>query len=345
MTQIWEHPDWPNFGYDPLALHVPLARCSAALGRLSGLVEAMPKRLASEHRMSERVREAKASAGLAGISPAPGAANLQGEAARGTPPDLDTLRRWHRMLLAGDPLAGSLRSGPGLTSGAETPPGYQPPPADILAEEVQDFLFWLGQAGATPGPVRAAVAYLWLRSLHPFERGNGRLGRLVAVHVLARGGFADAPPLSEAFGADIAAYRTAIENGRRPSTEAIDATGFASWFIDTLTRAADDAACRARHALRRRDYLARHAGLRPRQLAALERVSAGDGDAGMQDLTARHYADLAAVSPATATRDLAEMVEAGAVTRGPEGGRSTRYRLTIDDASEPNETETTPAAG
>ena len=46
-----------------------------------------------------------------------------------------------------------------------------------------------------------------------------------------------------------------------------------------------------------------------------------------EGISASPFAKIAGVSLATATRDLAELEARGAILRGTEGGRSTRYML------------------
>lgn len=48
-----------------------------------------------------------------------------------------------------------------------------------------------------------------------------------------------------------------------------------------------------------------------------------------QGINARKYQSLAEVSKATATRDLAELVEKGCLSKLPGGGRSTRYSVEV----------------
>lgn len=37
-----------------------------------------------------------------------------------------------------------------------------------------------------PAITRAAIAHLWFETIHPFEDGNGRLGRAIAEKALAQ---------------------------------------------------------------------------------------------------------------------------------------------------------------
>ncbi len=68
--------------------------------------------------------------------------------------------------------------------------------------------------------------------------------------------------------------------------------------------------------------------LNARQLAVLLRVFRAGPEGFKGGLSAGNYAKIAKASPATATRDLADMVERGALTRAGEK-RHARYHLQI----------------
>src|SRR3546814_18515387 len=53
------------------------------------------------------------------------------------------------------------------------------------------FIAWFNESspqGGAPVPAitRAAIAHLWFETVHPFEAGNGRLGRAIAEKSLAQ---------------------------------------------------------------------------------------------------------------------------------------------------------------
>ncbi len=74
-------------------------------------------------------------------------------------------------------------------------------------------------------PVRAAIAHLWFEIIHPFEDGNGRVGRAIAEHALAQElGRPSLASLSAAIQAKKADYYQALEN----VNQNIDIT---SWII------------------------------------------------------------------------------------------------------------------
>src|SRR5690606_23492865 len=66
---------------------------------------------------------------------------------------------------------------------------FEAPPSDQVAAEMQIFITWFNNSasgGNKPlaAMTRAGIAHLWFESIHPFEDGNGRIGRAVAEKAL-----------------------------------------------------------------------------------------------------------------------------------------------------------------
>ena len=76
-------------------------------------------------------------------------------------------------------------------------------------KEMKKFIRWFNNTA--PGkpkaiqfaPVRAAIAHLYFESIHPFEDGNGRVGRAIAEKALSQSfGYPAMLSLSQAIEAD-----------------------------------------------------------------------------------------------------------------------------------------------
>ena len=70
--------------------------------------------------------------------------------------------------------------------------------------------------------------------------------------------------------------------------------------------------------------------LSERQLKVLNRLLDGFGLEFVDGLAARHYQAIGGGSKATATRDLADLVQKGCLQPVGAGGRSARYRINQD---------------
>jgi Fic family protein len=68
---------------------------------------------------------------------------------------------------------------------------FEAPPSTCVPEEMARFVTWFNRtapAGSAPLPAltRAGIAHLYFESIHPFEDGNGRIGRATAEKALAQ---------------------------------------------------------------------------------------------------------------------------------------------------------------
>lgn len=63
---------------------------------------------------------------------------------------------------------------------------YEAPPSERVAAEMQTFIEWFNATTEHDTLVKAALAHLWFETIHPFEDGNGRIGRVLIDLVLAR---------------------------------------------------------------------------------------------------------------------------------------------------------------
>ena len=212
---------------------------------------------------------------------------------------------------------------------------YEAPPSAAVRAEMRNFLDWFNRSrqvtagGPADGLVRAGLAHLRFESIHPFEDGNGRIGRAVLDMALAQ----DARlghrlhGLSQEFRDRQSEYYDRLNHAQRGAG---DATSWLLWlleaFEDACTRAAaliDESVARARFWSENKDV-----ALTERQRKALNRMlEAGPGrfEGGM---TARKYAALTQTSGPTATRELVDLAQKHLlVPRGE--GRSRRYELTI----------------
>ncbi len=356
--QIWQSPAWPNFTHDAARTEAPLATFSARLGAIRGLHAALSAAERQDTFLRAITQEAVSSFAIEGATLPASAieasvvaslahrqaepqrrsdaiAELMLEAREGQGPlTADRLFHWHRLLFHGVEVEdkGAWRRFPmvivrGATAGREEVL-YTAPPADRMDAMMRQFLTALA-ADSRPLPIRAAIAHLWFESIHPFSDGNGRLGRAIVEHIFAEE--AALPfSLSRQIEADKRGYYTALQAGRQVTGAAIDATPFVIWFLDRLTSGVEIAAADARFLVARNQYFLRFPDLPARPAAVLGRLFQEGAARIAEGISAAPYARIARVSPATATRDLAEMEAMGALRRGPEGGRSTRYYLTLD---------------
>jgi Fic family protein len=64
---------------------------------------------------------------------------------------------------------------------------YIAPTAEKVNEEMEQFLTWFN-SNQTCDYVKSAIAHLWFVCIHPFDDGNGRVGRLILIKECLRFG-------------------------------------------------------------------------------------------------------------------------------------------------------------
>ena len=68
---------------------------------------------------------------------------------------------------------------------------FEAPPSRQIRAEMETFITWFNHSGpdgqtSLQALTRAAVGHLYFESIHPFEDGNGRIGRALAEKSLAQ---------------------------------------------------------------------------------------------------------------------------------------------------------------
>lgn len=208
---------------------------------------------------------------------------------------------------------------------------FEAPPSYRLATEMARFLEWLEQTSpegraSMPAIARAGIAHLWFESIHPFEDGNGRIGRAIAESALAR---AISTPTYSALSKSLLDHRKEYYAMLEAASTTLAIDDWLSWFADRALEAQKSADELVTFLIEKTRLMDRLRGLlNQRQEKVLLRMLA-EGPAGFTGgLSAGNYATITGAPPSTITRDLADLVEKNALLRSGER-KATRYRLNI----------------
>jgi Fic family protein len=207
---------------------------------------------------------------------------------------------------------------------------YEAPASSTVAEEMHKFLVWFNDTrdkAPADGIVRAGISHVWFESIHPFQDGNGRIGRAIVDMALAQDVCAPTRLLGMAarMRNDQARYYEALNQAQRGTG---DITQWLAWFIDAFSASCQATAGLIDESLARAHFWSEHraTSINERQRKALNKMlEAGPGrfEGGM---TARKYQSLTGAIKITASRDLTELADAGLLVRQG-AGRSTFYNL------------------
>ena len=211
---------------------------------------------------------------------------------------------------------------------------YEAPPSDRVPAEMDQFISWFNDTapGAAKAikkaPVRSAIAHLYFETIHPFEDGNGRIGRAIAEKALSQGmGQPALLSLSTAIEKKKSDYYTALQQAQ----SANEITEWIDYFVRAVLTAQTDAETLIDFTLKKTQYFDRWKDqLSERQLKVIRHMLE-EGPGGFQGgMNASKYTGITKASKATATRDLQDLLAKGAIALlGEAGGRSTSYRVNL----------------
>jgi Fic family protein len=201
---------------------------------------------------------------------------------------------------------------------------YEAPPPERLPIEMKAyFAWWKDSQGAVDGLIRAALAHLYFVTIHPFEDGNGRLGRALSDLALAQdeGTGQRFYSLSAQIMKERQEYYRILEQTQKNDG---DCTDWLLWFFDCLKRTIGGAEQITVVVLLKAKFWQKHAKatLNERQKKILNRLlDAGPG--GFEGgLTTRKYMALTKTTRATAGQEIDDLLKQGLLTARPGGGRS-----------------------
>ena len=275
-----------------------------------------------------------------------GAAELMADVYRNHAAPLDdrTLFAWHAMLMNGRRNIADIgryrthEDAMQIVSGALHAPRvhFEAPPSEAVSMEMSRFIEWFNaSAPSSPSPLpaitRAAIAHLWFESIHPFEDGNGRIGRAIAEKALAQ---SLAAPTLTALAETIHRHRKAYYAALQRASQSNEVDAWLAWFADIVIEAQARTITRIRFLIDKTHLLDRLRGqINERQEKALLRLFREGPDGFEGGLSAGNYRTITGAALATATRDLADLVEKGALIRSGER-RYARYRLVVGNEAE-----------
>ena len=208
---------------------------------------------------------------------------------------------------------------------------FEAPPSSRVPVEMSEYLAWFSRtspSGSEPLPAltRAGIAHLYFESIHPFEDGNGRIGRAISEKALAQG---LGRPTLTALATVILARRRLYYEILEASNRRNEISDWLAWFTGIALEAQERTQAQVEFLIDKTKLLDRLRGkLNERQTAVLLRVLREGPEGFKGGLSAGNYVRIAKTSPATARRDLADLVDKGALTRTGER-RHARYHLTI----------------
>ena len=268
----WQHKNWPEFTFESSSIDNVLMKFMLKAGELKGIISALPEDISTETIIQIMVSEAIKTSEIEGeiinridvmssirknlglpISKEPKDKNAIGLSqlimdVRNTyrqPLTESKILEWHKLLMGNNNRinAGQWRKGTEpmqVISGSASDPElhFEAPPSKNISKEMRRFIDWYNKNEISSPIIKAAVAHLYFESIHPFEDGNGRIGRAIAEKALSQG--FDHPimfSISKSIEENRSAYYIALQNAQQK----LDLTKWIQWFASIIIFAQDDA--------------------------------------------------------------------------------------------------------
>ena len=366
LKKLWELENWPNFSWHIEELKPKLDNIRLLQGRMLGKLDDLPASFAHQAQVDILVENVMrnrgvnehfitmesflASAGCA-VTNQPQRSTMNKEPIASllnlwliitqnyhTPLSLLQLSQWHGALFAEEcdeslnPFAMIVpeqSAVPEFQQNAKRRFAYETPPQVTKKLELLGFLQWFNhKPEGLDGLLRAGIAHLWFLALQPYEKGNGRMARVISDLALAQTESLSIRyySLSSTINANRALYGDYL--GRALNGD-LDITQWLSDFLSMLEDAIMLGISRINHFMRKTRYWQKHSQtiLNARQLKLLNTLlDAKENDVeDAANIYASKYMNITNVSKATATRELADLVQKNCLKKLPGGGRSTRY--------------------
>lgn len=209
---------------------------------------------------------------------------------------------------------------------------FEAPPSSQVVNEMKNFITWFNETAPNGSreikyaPVRSAIAHLYFETIHPFEDGNGRIGRAIAEKALSQtAGY----PVLLSISATIENNKNNYYNALKTAQRSNDITSWLIYFIDIILKAQDASEELIDFTLNKARLFDRYQGqLNDRQIKVIK-CMLQEGPKGFEGgMTAKKYIRITQTSKPTATRDLQKLLDLNVfIVTG--GGRSTSYQLNL----------------
>lgn len=247
---------------------------------------------------------------------------------------------WHRMLLwfEKNKQVGAWRTHAEpmqILSGTMDKPKieFEAPPSNDVPDEMARFIDWFNEPASHSEDLKkhpallAAVSHIYFETIHPFEDGNGRMGRAISEKALSQGlGRPISLSLSKTIEANTRRYYESLKAAQRSN----EITDWIRYFLQVILQAQSDARAMIEFTIKKSKLFTKHENdLNARQLKVIRRILAEGPDGFEGGMSTKKYMSITKTSRATATRDLQRLVVEG-ILKPKGGGHSTHYELILE---------------
>ena len=201
---------------------------------------------------------------------------------------------------------------------------YKAVKPELVKSEMDKFLNWFNNENCLDPVLKAAIAHLWFIIIHPFDDGNGRIGRAITDMLLACAEGSDERFYSMS-GQILSERKIYYEVLQKVQHSSGDITEWIDWFLHCLKNAMLSTEKTTQKILRKAEFwkLHEYTAINERQRIILNKLF----DDFEGKLQTSKWAKIVKTSTDTALRDIKDLVEKGILKQTYEGGRNASYEL------------------
>lgn len=201
---------------------------------------------------------------------------------------------------------------------------YEAVKAKNVTQEMNLFLDWFNNDHELDLVLKAAIAHFWFIIIHPFDDGNGRIGRAITDMLLARaeGSGERFYSMSGQILTERKRYYQVLQKVQHSSG---DITEWLEWFLQCLKKAMLATEETTQRILHKAEFwkVHEHTPINERQRLMLNKLL--DGFQGK--LQTSKWAKITKASTDSALRDIKDLIDKGILRQTEEKGRSANYEL------------------
>lgn len=363
MTYNWQLPDWKEFSYNKEALEEELIFFSEKIGLSKGLYQALSNKAGQDVFLEVISSEVISTSAIEGeifsredvMSSIENNLGISVKQSRNLKVEgivnlIQTVRKdfntelsiqylfdWHKLIF---PVRTSINIGSWrksnspmqIVSGAigREIIHFEAPPSSLVAKEMNEFINWFNSSAPNKeneiryAAIRSAIAHLYFESIHPFEDGNGRIGRAIAEKALFQ---TLGSPVLMSLSTILEANKTEYYNQLKEAQRTNQITPWVKYFISVINQSLEHSQELISFIISKAKFFDEIKGkVNDRQMKALNKMLKSPHEKFEGGMTAKKYMSINKVSKATATRDLQKLQEMDIlIARG--GGRSVSYQV------------------
>lgn len=200
---------------------------------------------------------------------------------------------------------------------------YEAPNTQLVPLMMQELISYINENEEHPF-IKSAIVHLWFEVIHPFDDGNGRIGRALVDKLLCE---ADQSELRfYSFSNTVLLNKKEYYNQlNKSSNDDLDVTDWILWFFKILIESIKNSEKVLFKVDFKRQFWQKYADIKlnDRQLKVIKKLVDGfDGN-----ITSSKWTRMTKCTKMTATRDINDLIQKGILKKSESGGRSSSYLL------------------